>query len=338
MQSAVEDLVGGLAELEKEMTRRQMFMKSKISAMQAGMYSLRNTDGNRAQMSKDIALLKREIDEIKEDAKDSGNANASEVSQLKPLRMDDVQVAHTLRDRFCLPKDSMSSSAEEDSESFSSERGELMSHAGDSELTIFVRNISYHTEPKKLGEAFSKFGDIAGVRIITDMVLGQRVSAGFGFVDFKTQEAFQKAVDNQDPLEVDGRRLFVKAARLRQPRKRDTAFVKGIPESTTEDDIKSAFGKYNPTEVRIIRKNSGDLKGFAFVSFDTEEHQSAAVKENRNIMIKGEESRVAFALPRRANNRRFGRQGPRPKSGPHRAPRAQSTGGPIGAGPTATGG
>jgi RNA recognition motif-containing protein len=113
--------------------------------------------------------------------------------------------------------------------------------SSDANLTVFVRNINYRTEPKKLGEAFSAFGEVAEARIITDFVRGQHVSAGFGFVDFTTQEAFQRAVDNQTPLELDGRKLFVKPARPRQPRKRDTAFVGGDPESTTEDDI-------NPTE------------------------------------------------------------------------------------------
>jgi nucleolin len=200
-------------------------------------------------------------------------------------------------------------------------------------LTVFVNNINYQTEPKKLGEAFSTFGEIAGVRIITDIVRGQRVSAGFGFVDFTTQEAFQRAVDNQTPLEVDGRRLSVKPARPRRPRKRDTAFVRGIPESTTEDDVRSAFAKYNPTEVRIIKKNTAEQKGFAFVTFDTEEHQSSAVRENKTILIKGEESRVAFALPRR-NKGGFRRRGPpQGANRPRRAPRTPRGGSVTGGSP-----
>jgi hypothetical protein len=64
------------------------------------------------------------------------------------------------------------------------------------------------------------------------------------------------------------------------------------------------------------------LKGCAFVTFDTEEHQSTAVKKKKVIMINGEGSRAAFALPRRNNSDAgyVSQQGLR-RRGPRRCPR-----------------
>jgi hypothetical protein len=127
-----------------------------------------------------------------------------------------------------------------------------------------VKNINYQTEPKKLGEAFAQFGEIAGARIITDIVGGQRVSAGFGFVDFKTQEAFQKAVDNQIPLEVDGQELRVRPARVRK--RFDTTNGGDISlaslESLLESRIDQAIADTLPSDVARIDR----LKGMKMIA------------------------------------------------------------------------
>jgi RNA recognition motif-containing protein len=67
--------------------------------------------------------------------------------------------------------------------------------------------------------------------------------------------------------------------------------------------------------VRLIAKE--DRKPFAFVQFETEDIQTAAVTENRNITINGGECVVRFARPKGASRfRRFPRRSP---AGPQRA-------------------
>jgi RNA recognition motif-containing protein len=195
-----------------------------------------------------------------------------------------------------------------------------------SQRTVFVTNLNYKTEGQTLGKEFERFGAIGAVRIITYTgYRGDQLSRGFGFIEFRTDDGYRKAIENTDPVTVDGRQLSIRASRPRQVRKRDTAFIAGIPEGTTGDQLKQIFAKYHPTEVRIVKTApAGTFGGFAFVTFETEEDQTAAVAENRNIKINGVDSVVRYARPPgRFNNRGGGRFQRRPFPR-----RAQRDGGP----------
>lgn len=188
--------------------------------------------------------------------------------------------------------------------------------------TVFVRNIGYHTESKVIAEGFSKFGPVQGVRILTEPFRGQRVSRGAGFVEFRTEEACQSALACKEPIVVDGRTLTVFPARPRVQHKRDTIFVRGMPEGVTAEQVKEIFAKYHPTEVRLVRHDSGDRKGFAFVQLQTEEDRTLAVKECPEVQLGGGKSVVKTAYPPRRRSfrgRRFNR-----RRAPRRAPKGDA--------------
>jgi RNA recognition motif-containing protein len=194
---------------------------------------------------------------------------------------------------------------------------------GNIEQTVYVRNINYDTESATIGVEFGKFGPVAGVRIISIFNGREQVSAGYGFVEFKTAEGCRAAREAPDPVIVDGRRLTIYPARPPRPRKRDTAFILGIPKGTTPEDLKTAFAAYHPTTARIVREADVDRKGFAFVTFETEDDQTKAVKDHREggLKLNGGNSIVRFARPPVRGRGRFFRGGRRPP--PARAPRPQ---------------
>jgi RNA recognition motif-containing protein len=109
--------------------------------------------------------------------------------------------------------------------------------------------------------------------------------------------------------------------------------MSSIPEGTTEDDLRNHFAKYNPIAIRIVRTNTKDTRGFAFIQFDTEEHQTAAHDENRSFQFRGSESRVQFARRPQGSGRR-----PYRRRGPVRAARAPQTEGAATAAPAAAAG
>lgn len=161
---------------------------------------------------------------------------------------------------------------------------------------LHVSNLNYRTVDQDLREAFKRYGDVTNARVITEPTRwGIHRSRGFGFVEFATTEGAVAASAADPPITLDGRTLRVMPAKPRQLRKRDTIFVSGIPKGTTQDDLRAVFGKYNPEEIRIFLEDSDDRRGFAFIKFDTEEHQTAAHRENRAFQLKGSESRVQFA-------------------------------------------
>ncbi|OHS96898.1 RNA-binding protein [Tritrichomonas foetus] len=183
--------------------------------------------------------------------------------------------------------------------------------------TVFVQNIPYVAETEELQNAFAAFGEIKSCRVLKERYHGELVSKGIGFVEFAAADSVAKATAG--PVSIRNRQLRVTQARKRTERKRDTAFVSNIPEGSTVDDLKAAFSNYHPVDGRIVRTNGPNGRGFAFVKFATSEDQDKAVKDNRTLQFKGEESHVIYARrdfdapPRRRfiRRRRFNRRGGR---------------------------
>jgi RNA recognition motif-containing protein len=76
---------------------------------------------------------------------------------------------------------------------------------------ISVGNLPHQMTGEQLQTLFSEAGLVASAKIITYLHNGQ--TRGFGFVEMKTQEESQKAIDMLNGRHVDGRPLVVKADR-----------------------------------------------------------------------------------------------------------------------------
>ena len=81
---------------------------------------------------------------------------------------------------------------------------------------IFVGNMSWNTTEQGLQQAFSRFGEIAEAKVITDRDTGR--SRGFGFVTFEDDSAADKAIQEMDGTELDGRTIKVNEAQERESR------------------------------------------------------------------------------------------------------------------------
>jgi RNA recognition motif-containing protein len=81
---------------------------------------------------------------------------------------------------------------------------------------LFVGSLSWNTDDQALREAFEKFGAIEDVKVITDRDTGR--SRGFGFVSFVDNESAQRAIEEMNGAELDGRTLAVNEAQERAPR------------------------------------------------------------------------------------------------------------------------
>ncbi|KAL8515855.1 hypothetical protein ACS0TY_014526 [Phlomoides rotata] len=81
---------------------------------------------------------------------------------------------------------------------------------------LFVGGLSYGTDDQSLRDAFSNFGEIVDVRVITDRDSGR--SRGFGFVSFSNDEGASSALSAMDGQELNGRNIRVSYAQERAPR------------------------------------------------------------------------------------------------------------------------
>ena len=81
---------------------------------------------------------------------------------------------------------------------------------------LFVGGLSWGTDDAALQSAFSQFGEITDAKVITDRDTGR--SRGFGFVTFADPSAADKAINEMDGTELDGRSIRVNEAQERKPK------------------------------------------------------------------------------------------------------------------------
>jgi RNA recognition motif-containing protein len=85
---------------------------------------------------------------------------------------------------------------------------------------LFIGSLAYSTTDDSLKAFFDPIGEVASARVITDRDSGR--SKGFGFVEFVNEEDNQKAIDQLNGKELDGRAINVGLARPKEDRpKRD---------------------------------------------------------------------------------------------------------------------
>lgn len=82
---------------------------------------------------------------------------------------------------------------------------------------IYVGNLPWRIRDQDLADLFAQIGTVVSAQVIVDRH-SQR-SKGFGFVEFDSPEAVQKAISEFDGQEVDDRPLKVSEAR--EPQKRE---------------------------------------------------------------------------------------------------------------------
>jgi RNA recognition motif-containing protein len=81
---------------------------------------------------------------------------------------------------------------------------------------LFVGNLSYATTREDLEAAFSQFGNVHNVNIITDRDTGQ--PRGFAFVEMGSQPEAQAAISQLDGAQLNGRAISVREARPKPAR------------------------------------------------------------------------------------------------------------------------
>ena len=84
-------------------------------------------------------------------------------------------------------------------------------------INIYVGNLSFDASEVDLETAFSQFGEVQSVNIITDRETGR--SRGFGFIEMRDHEAGKQAIEQLNLQEIAGRAVIVNEARPREERR-----------------------------------------------------------------------------------------------------------------------
>ncbi|XP_043968752.1 probable RNA-binding protein 19 [Gambusia affinis] len=160
--------------------------------------------------------------------------------------------------------------------------------------TLFIKNLNFSTTEEKLQEIFSKCGKVKSCSISKKKdKSGNVLSMGYGFVQYQTAEAAQKALRQLQHCVVDDHQLEVKISeratrtaevshKKKQAEKKQTGskiLVRNVPFQATVREIRELFSTFGELKtVRLPKKaaGSGNHRGFAFVDFLTKQDAKKA--------------------------------------------------------------
>jgi len=89
-------------------------------------------------------------------------------------------------------------------------------------MNIYIANLSYSITDADLGDLFSEYGEVTSAKIIMDRETGR--SRGFGFVEMPNDAEGEKAIEELNNAEYEGKVIAVSVAR---PRTERTDFNRG---------------------------------------------------------------------------------------------------------------
>ncbi|KAI9466569.1 hypothetical protein BJY52DRAFT_829 [Lactarius psammicola] len=207
-----------------------------------------------------------------------------------------------------------------------------------SSTTVFVGRLSWNVDNDWLKSEFEACGEVVAARVQMDRNSGK--SRGFAYVEFSDPASVEKALELSGK-EIDGRPINVdrstsnKSGGAGNPNEQRRAafgdktsppstvlFVGNLPWSADENSLWDVFAEYG--DVKSVRvptdRESGKVKGFAYVEFSDIEASKKAFSGVQGMELQGRALRLDYSQPREGGDggrggarggRGFGRGGGR---------------------------
>lgn len=157
---------------------------------------------------------------------------------------------------------------------------------------VFIKNLDTSIDNKALHDTFATFGTVLSCKVAVDSN-GQ--SKGYGFVQFETEESAESSILRLNGMLLNDKQVYVGHFIRHQERIRangsqfTNVYVKNLPETTTDDDLKNLFAAHGTiTSAIVMTDSNGKSKCFGFVNFQNTESAAAAV-EKLNGTVLGDE-------------------------------------------------
>uniref|UniRef100_A0A8D3AFD8 Polyadenylate-binding protein n=1 Tax=Scophthalmus maximus TaxID=52904 RepID=A0A8D3AFD8_SCOMX len=179
---------------------------------------------------------------------------------------------------------------------------------------VYIKNFGEDYGDEKLKGVFSAFGRTLSVRVMKDE---RGRSRGFGFVNYANHEDAQKAVDEMNGKELNGKVLYVGRAQKRLERqgelkrkfdqiKQDriqryqgvNLYVKNLDDSIDDERLRKEFAPYGTITSAKVMTDGSQSKGFGFVCFSSPEEATKAVTEMNGRIVATKPLYVALAQRR----------------------------------------
>merc|ERR1712165_200637 len=193
---------------------------------------------------------------------------------------------------------------------------------------VYIKNFGDDLTDDKLKEMFNKFGKITSYKVVRDDKVNssgdgelEQVMAddagktkGFGFVSFEDSESAEKAVEELNGQEINGKMLYVGRAQKKAERQAElkkkfeqlkldrlnkyqgvNLYVKNLDDTIDDERLRKEFAPYGTITSAKVMYDEGRSKGFGFVCFSSPEEATKAVTEMNGRIIVSKPLYVALA-------------------------------------------
>lgn len=165
------------------------------------------------------------------------------------------------------------------------------------ETTLYLKNLSFNSTEKNIREHFEKYGTIANIMVATKpnpKVPGERLSQGFGFIQFHKKSSADNALKYLQNSDLNGHKIEIKRSHRTlksdvNPRKSvnqakptgTKILVRNIPFQATKEEVMELFKVFGEIKtLRLPKKmvGTGSHRGFAFVDFQSKNDAKNAME------------------------------------------------------------
>ncbi|KFM13557.1 Polyadenylate-binding protein 1 [Aptenodytes forsteri] len=176
---------------------------------------------------------------------------------------------------------------------------------------VYVKNFGEDMDDERLKELFGKFGPALSVKVMTNE---SGKSKGFGFVSFERHEDAQKAVDEMNGRELNGKQIYVGRAQKKVERQTElkckfeqmkqdritryqgvNLYVKNLDDGIDDERLRKEFSPFGTITSAKVMMEGGHSKGFGFVCFSSPEEATKAVTEMNGRIVATKPLYVALA-------------------------------------------
>uniref|UniRef100_A0A2K5QZR6 PABP n=1 Tax=Cebus imitator TaxID=2715852 RepID=A0A2K5QZR6_CEBIM len=166
---------------------------------------------------------------------------------------------------------------------------------------VYIKNFGEDMDDELLKHLFGEFGLALSVKVMTNE---SGKSKGFGFVSFERQEYAQKAVDEMNGKELNGKQLYAGQAQKKVERQTELKckfeqmkqdritryqdvnhYVKNLDDGINDERFRKEFSPFGTITCAKVMMDSGRSKGFGFVCFSSPEEATKAVTEMNPLYV-----------------------------------------------------
>ncbi|XP_039078414.1 polyadenylate-binding protein 1-like [Hyaena hyaena] len=166
---------------------------------------------------------------------------------------------------------------------------------------VNIKNFGEDMDDEHLKDPFDKFGPALSVKVMTDE---SGKSKGFGFGSFKRHEDAQKAVDEMNGKELNGKQIYVGRAQNKVERQTElkhrfkqmkqdwitryqgvNVCVKNLDDGIDDERLRKEFSTFGTITSAKVMMEGGRSNVFGFVCFSSPEEATRAVTEMNGKIV-----------------------------------------------------